>query len=188
MQDMLVTVVALLVGIPAAVSATPQVKLPPPPTCAVPEIVISTLDYPFLLTALPRGTTEGWPVALRPGAPSASVAAVPIITQAHIQPVRFNLTDGRLFTNGFEAELRNAPITKPPQLKGIKFGGNIAGPDVAVSAVYSCDSQGQQYLRLRAERGFAVQKVADGELLTLKPGTFEGTFTDISLKIENPGQ
>ena len=146
----------------AAPSPTPQLEKPS--SCVVPQIYFTSLPNPFTLAALVPGPSTStwqasWPVQLSPRDPSKEVTSKPIISQTKIAPPSFKLVNQTLITadDRFPADLWPVIAIFPPPLQGFGFGGPNAGDTAGeFGAVYSCDSTGQQILKLVASQGISL--------------------------------
>jgi hypothetical protein len=146
----------------AAASPTPQTESSPP--CIVPQIFFTSLPDAFTLSALlpgPSTSTQqlSWPVQLSPRDPSKEVTSIPVISRTKILPPSFKLVNETLITanNDIPADLSPTIAIFPPPLQGFTFGGPNAGDTAGkFGAIYSCDSTGQQILKLVADRGIVL--------------------------------
>lgn len=166
-------------------------------TCIVPAIFFNSLPKPFTISGLVPGPSTStsqdfWEVQLSPRDPSKTVASKPVISRTKIVSPSFRLDNQTLVTadDGFPADLLPVPKIFPPPLQGFQFGGPSAGKTAgSFGAVYDCDATGQIFLKLVADgaTGFAVNSVAEGQTVYIKPSQFAGTAVDVRLRI-NGGQ
>lgn len=129
-------------------------------SCIVPQVIYSSLDKPFTLSALTANSIP-WPVQLDP--PSNTVDTSPFISRTRIAQPFFRLTGGNLTTIGrgytspdeqtpnkaFPAYFGPKILIFPPVPDPLLFGAS----QVAYSgfgAGYACDKDGKGYLELRA--------------------------------------
>lgn len=121
------------------------------PACVVPQVLFSTLDKPFTLTA--TGPNSVWSVLLP--TPSVKKETAPYISHTKIAPPVFRLTGGNLTTVGangktFPAHFGFTIDIFPPVLQPIFFGGDNEAYS-GFFAGYACDNKsGKTYLQLRA--------------------------------------
>lgn len=169
------TVLASFIALAKLVSSAPAdaTSIAPPAStstststagCIVPLVIFSTIDKPFILSALTLDSIP-WPVQLDP--PSKTVETSPFISRTKIAQPLFRLTGGNLTTIGrgnaidnettrqnafpayFGPKIQIFPPVPDPLFFGA-FGDAYSG----FSAGYSCDKDGKIYLELRAGRCF----------------------------------
>lgn len=125
--------------------------------CIVPQIIYSTLPNPFTVSVLPGpdfSSAKAWPLQVDPRNPSRQTPSKPIISNTRIRQPEFRLTDGKLLLDNFPAQVYPVPLIFPPPLTPWVFGGEGGGLTTATfAASYSCDAEGNAFLRLRADDG-----------------------------------
>lgn len=182
------------IGVLYSAAAAPVPDDNPAASCVVPQIFFDSLPNPFTISVLVPGPSTStnqasWALQLSPRNPSETVASDPVISLTKILSPSFRLVNQTLVTadDGFPADLLPVITIFPPPLQGFQFGGPLAGETPGTfGAIYACDTTGQVFLKLVADQapGFAVNSVAEGERVYIKPSQFAGTAVDVSLRID----
>lgn len=137
------------------------VSAAPAPSCIVPAIYFTSLPNDFAISVLVPGPSKStnqasWALQLSPS-PSTDVTSIPIITRNRMASPTFRLVNQTLVTanGGFPAILSPGITIFPPPPQGIEFGGP-GDAEALFGAIYSCDSTGQQYLKLVPDSGMII--------------------------------
>lgn len=135
-----------------------------PESCIVPQVLFVSLPNPFTISVLvpdPSSSTSQatWALQLSPRDPSNTVASAPVISNTRIASPTFRLENQTLVTadDGFPARILPSIAIFPPPLTAFEFGGPYAEESRGTfSAIYDCDTTGQQFVKLVPDRGIFI--------------------------------